>query len=150
MNPRSSKAIAIDSIENSAEWDEVVRLTFEACMHRSEGREVIARKILQGRLPAAIGSWSRTCGLPVSRSRESLKAMFGRMREQVAMASVQRRMILGDLGLRRPSARPSDGRIGLRQRIPIGNIADMLDAIAEVASCRTTENFEGPVMALSA
>lgn len=150
MNPRSSKAITVDSVESSAEWDEVVRLTFEACMHRSEGREVIARKILQGRLPAAIGSWSRTCGMPASRSRENLKAMFTRMREQVAMASVQRRMILGDLGAKRPVERPAEGRLGLRQRIPIGNIADMLDAIAEVSTGRLTENFQGHAMALSA
>jgi hypothetical protein len=133
MHARStSKPIQNGSAKTGAAWDEIVRLTFEACLNRSQGREHVAQQILQKTLPAAIVSWSGACGMPACDCRESLKAMFERVREQVTMASVQRRMILGDLRRRESQAagvNAGPGKVFLSRRIPIGNISDMLDAV---------------------
>jgi hypothetical protein len=134
MHARStSRSIQKGNAQTGAAWDEIVRLTFEACLNRREGREHIAQLILQQTLPAAIGAWAASSGLHADACRETLKAMFDRVREQVTMAAVQRRMILGDLAKR--TARPAgpaaaEGKIFLSRRIPIGDISDMLDAVA--------------------
>jgi hypothetical protein len=83
--------------------------------------------------------------MPASACRDSLKAMFERVREQVTMASVQRRMILGDLAKRASQATDpaaAIGKIFLSRRIPIDDISAMLDAVAGaeaecVAACPT-------------
>jgi hypothetical protein len=138
MLVRSSSTIPQNGNATSgAAWDEIVKLTFEACLNRSEGREHVAQQILQQALPAAIVSWSGSSGMAASSCRESLRAMFERVREQVTMASVQRRMILGDLKRRESQAAElaaGMGKVFLSRRIPIGNISDMLDAVAE-ADC---------------
>jgi hypothetical protein len=132
-----------DSAERGAAWDEIVRLTFEACLNRSEGREYAAKRILQEALPVAIGKWSSKSGLSAGTCKQNLKAMFERVREQVAMASVQRRLILGDL---RRNAAPSTssqgsvaaaGNIFISRHIPIDDVSEMLDALAEAECVRS-------------
>jgi hypothetical protein len=136
-----------DSIERGAAWDEIVRLTFEACLNRSEGREYAAKRIIQDTLPVAIGKWSGKSGLSASTCKQNLKAMFERVREQVAMAAVQRRLNLDDL--RRNAAPttasqgsvPAAGNIFISRHIPIDDVSAMLDALAE-AECRRNRPAE--------
>lgn len=142
-----------ESADKGAAWDEIVRLTFEACLNRSEGREYAAKRILQEALPVAIGNWSAKSGLSASTCKQNLKAMFERVREQVSMASIQRRLILGDLR-RNPApstssqgSSPAAGKIFISRHIPIDDIADMLDALAE-AECRRARPSEAQVVAL--
>jgi hypothetical protein len=148
-------------VEAGAGWDHIVSLTVEACLHRSEGRERIAAKILQESLPTAIRSWSLACGASAASCKESLKAMFSRVREQVAIASVQRRMILAELSLRAPapaervaparSAAPAP--VCLRERIRFDDVSGMLDALAgaeaDCASLRPAVTLEAERLALS-
>jgi hypothetical protein len=141
-----------DSAERGAAWDEIVRLTFEACLNRSEGREYAAKRILQEALPVAIGKWSSKSGLSAGTCKQNLKAMFERVKEQVTMASVQRRMMLGDLRGAAPSvatqgSAPAAGNIFISRHIPIDDIADMLDALAE-AECQRGRRAEAQVIAL--
>jgi hypothetical protein len=146
-----------DSAERGAAWDDIVRLTFEACMNRSDGREYAAKRILQEALPSAIAMWSRKSGLSGSTCKENLKAMFERVREQVAMAAIQRRMILGDLRKGSAGSTPSQGsaaaagKIFISRHIPIDDVSDMLDALAE-AECvrsRPVEALAAPQLAIS-
>jgi hypothetical protein len=141
--------------ESGAGWDEVVRLTAAACVHRSEGRERLAMRILQENLPAAIRAWSSSCGFPAGACKQSLRSMFARVREQVAIASVQRRMAETAVGAGPGGERmPAPGRISLRQRIRIDDVPAMLDALAdaeaESATERPFESFRDPCLALSA
>jgi hypothetical protein len=154
MHARSpSRSIQKVTAQTGAAWDEIVRLTFEACLNRREGREHIAQLILQQTLPAAIGAWSASCGLHADACRDTLKAMFERVREQVTMAAVQRRMILGDLAKRAPRPAGPAGKIFLSRRIPIGDISDMLDAVAgaeaECAVSAPAEPVPGRTAAIS-
>jgi hypothetical protein len=153
-------------VEGGPRWDDVVRLTFEACLHHSEGRRIIADRILKENLPAAIRSWSGACQTTSNSCKQSLRSMFSRVREQVAMASVQRRLILEDISRiastqtsrfgpdRLPESRSrGDGRISLRQRIPIDDVSAMLDAVADagaafVAEC-PSESFPSSRLAIS-
>jgi hypothetical protein len=135
------------SAESGPGWDEVVRLTAAACVHRSEGRERMAMRILQENLPGAIRSWSSSCGVPSSVCKQSLRAMFARVREQVAIAAVQRRMKSDDNQgpLPRPLVSPA-GRIFLRQRIRIDDVPAMLDALADAeAQCAAERVTETPL-----
>lgn len=147
MHARSTqRSIKKGNAQSGAAWDEIVRLTFEACLNRREGREHIAQLILQQTLPSAIGAWSASCGLHADVCRETLKAMFERVREQVAMAAVQRRMILGDLAKRATRPASAEGKIFLSRRIPIGDISDMLDAVAGAeAECLPVPAEAAPV-----
>src|SRR5450432_2941776 len=98
MSSRSNTiSVQIPDAEGGPRWDDVVRLTFEACLHHSEGRRLLADRILKEKLPAAIRSWSGACQSTSYSCKQSLRAMFSRVREQVAMASVQRRLILEDI-----------------------------------------------------
>jgi hypothetical protein len=156
----NSPTISRYTVETGAGWDHIVSLTVEACLHRSEGRERIAAKILQESLPAAIRTWSLACGASAAACKDSLKAMFSRVREQVAIASVQRRMILAELSVRvplpaeRPAlARPAAAPVGLRERIRFDDVSGMLDALAgaeaDCASSRPAESYEANRLALS-
>ena len=147
-------------VEAGSGWDHIVSLTVEACLHRSEGRERIAAKIVQERLPAAIRAWSLACGASAASCKESLKAMFSRVREQVAIASVQRRMILAELSVRAPApveravpVRSGAAPVCLRERIRFDDISGMLDALAgaeaDCASSRPAETLETSRLALS-
>jgi hypothetical protein len=134
---RSSATLPRYNVESGADWDVIVRLTVEACMHRSEGRERLAAKILQETLPAAIRSWSKACGHSAASCRDSLKAMFSRVREQIMVAAIQRRMLLAELAQRAPAltgpARPvraASEKVILRERIRFDDVSGMLDALA--------------------
>jgi hypothetical protein len=138
------------SAERGAAWDDIVRLTFEACLNRSDGREYAAKRILQDALPSAIAMWSRKSGLSASTCKENLKAMFERVREQVAMAAIQRRMIIGDLRKGTAGSTSSQGsaaaagKIFISRHIPIDDVSDMLDALAE-AECVRSRLLEAPL-----
>jgi hypothetical protein len=139
-------------VEGGSRWDNVVRLTFEACLHHSEGRQAIADRILRENLPEAIRTWSGACQSTSHSCKQTLRAMFSRVREQVAMASVQRRLILEEVSSiastppfrfgpdRLPEPRSSGGgRISLRQRIPIDDVSAMLDAVADAGAAFASE-----------
>lgn len=158
--PSRTPTLSRYNVEAGAGWDHIVTLTVEACLHRSEGRERIAAKILQESLPAAIRSWSLACGASAAGCKESLKAMFSRVREQVAIASVQRRMILAELSVRAPApaeraapVRSAGAPVCLRERIRFDDVSGMLDALADAeadcASFRPVETLESARLALS-
>jgi hypothetical protein len=144
--------------ESGAGWDQIVRLTVEACLHRSEGRERVALAILQDRLPAAIRAWSQNCGASAAACKESLQAMFARVREQIAISSVQRRLLMAELSARVPApapapVRPAAGPVYLRHRVRFDDIPGMLDALAgaeaDCAAAAPTLTAEAAPFALS-
>jgi hypothetical protein len=157
---RSTPSLSRYNVETGADWDVIVRLTVEACMHRSEGRERLAAKILQETLPAAIRSWSQACGQPAVSCRDSLKAMFARVREQIMVASIQRRMLLAELAQRSPAltgpapVRTASDKVILRERIRFDDVSGMLDALAGAeADCAAFRPAASPLesrLALSA
>jgi hypothetical protein len=157
---RSSPTLTRYNVESGADWDVIVRLTVEACMHRSEGRERLAAKILEETLPAAIRSWSRACGHSAASCRESLKAMFSRVREQIMVAAIQRRMLLAEIAQRSPAlsgpvrpSRAASEKVILRERIRFDDVSGMLDALAgaeaDCAAFRPAEVARAQPFALS-
>lgn len=157
---RFSTSLSRYNVESGADWDVIVRLTVEACLHRSEGRERLATKILQESLPAAIRSWSKACGTSAAACRDSLKAMFSRVREQIMVASIQRRLLLAELAHRSPvlaaapAPRPVSEKVILRERIRFDDVSGMLDALAGAeADCAAFRAAAAPLesrLALSA
>ena len=122
-------------------WNQIVRWTFEACILRKEGREAEVCELLQARLPGLIRAWSSRSGLHAEESKRQLKSLFQRAQETVEYGTVQRRMIVEEVCSRLSKAGASatarldpKGPVQLRRRVPIGNIPDMLDALAEAES----------------
>jgi hypothetical protein len=130
------------SIAQSADphylWNEIVRWTFEACILRKEGRERKVAELLQERLPALIRSWSSRCGLPPEACKQQLRSLFTRAQESVELGFIQRRLIVDEVCARLgrdPQAVATrlgaTSAVQLRRRVPIGDVSEMLDALAE-------------------
>ncbi len=133
-----------------ARWAELERWTLEACVLRAEGREAEAVRVLQERMPSLIRDWSTHCRLPKPSIQERLRRMFADKQDFVARGLAQRRLITSELIARgrdieasipRPanasSAQGSGASVrstapvGLRQRVPLGDVVGMLDGLAE-------------------
>ncbi len=121
-------------------WNEIVRWTFEACILRKEGRERRVAELLQERLPALIRAWSQRCGLDAETCKQQLRGLFSRAQENVEFGFIQRRLIVEEICQRLASVSApaaaalkaeASGPVGLRRRVPIGDISQMLDALAE-------------------
>jgi len=120
-------------VESAFEWNEVVRLTVEACRHRRDGRERIATRILQESLPAAIRAWGVACRLAADVRKDRLRAMITWVGDRVALEALQRRIRLGEAAAAGAAAVRTFATdpIGLKGRIPIDDISGMLDALAD-------------------
>lgn len=123
-----------------ASWAEIERWTLEACLLRAEGREPEAVGVLEQKLPPLIRDWSAGCGLARPVAQERLRELFRSTQELVARGVVQRRLITAELMARggaeactrgaRREATPGEA-LGLRHRVPISDVAGMLDGLAE-------------------
>jgi hypothetical protein len=144
LRTRMSAAVKTSASVSSSNprflWNEIVRWSFEACILRKEGREERVTELLQDRLPSLIRAWSSHCGLSAPACKEQLRSLFVRVQENVEIGFVQRRLIVEEICARfsgpapRADARPApapSGSVGLRRRVPFGNIPDMLDALAD-------------------
>lgn len=118
-------------------WNEIVRWTYETCILRKEGKEDRVSSLLQDRLPTLIRAWSSRSGLAPDACKEQLRALFNRVQEQVELGFIQRRLIVEEvcsrLGTKAFAAvrPPTPASVGLRRRVPLDDIPDMLDALAE-------------------
>lgn len=118
-------------------WKEIVRWTFEACILRREGREDRVSETLQDILPPLIKAWSRRSGFAPETCKRQLRSLFDRVQEQVELSFIQRRLIVEEVCARlagTPEAnriKAETGPLKLRRHVPIGNVADMIDALAE-------------------
>lgn len=116
-------------------WGELERWTLEVCVMRAEGREREAVRVLKEQMPALIREWSAHCGLERAAIQERLRRLFEETQNFVARGLAQRRLITADL-LARGDAKPrnhmpSGGAVGLRHRVPVGDVVGMLDGLAE-------------------
>ena len=128
-------------------WNEIVRWTFEVCILRREGNEEAVTPLLRDRLPPLIQAWSRRCGHSADRCQQELRALFARVQESVEHGFIHRRLIVqevcsrlagpgGAVALAVHSAdsaarKPRPAGIHLRRRIPLDDVPEMLDALAE-------------------
>ncbi len=137
MPSKTATSASVQSSNPRFLWNEIVRWTFEACILRKEGKEGAVAVLLQERLPALIRTWSSRCGLAPAACKEQLTSLFSRVQESVELGFMQRRLIVEEICARfaqQPSgSRLPDvsGAVGLRRRVPIGDVSDMLDALAE-------------------
>jgi hypothetical protein len=122
-------------LASSAQWVAIEKWTLEACVLRAEGREAEGTRVLEERLPSLIQAWSASCRLPKTEIQLRLRRMFAETEQVIARGLAQRRIITANLHPRysataSPSA-VSPGAVGLRERIPVSDIAGMLDGLAE-------------------
>ncbi len=117
--------------DSSTVWQMIEANLRESCVMRCEGRETEALVILREQLPALIREWSVGCGRSNESCRSALRDLFAKAQEQVAAAMLTRRLVLSAI---RTDLKPRPGSAGLQlsQRIPIGDINSMLDAMREV------------------
>ena len=140
MTPAAARTAAL--------WDEIERTVHHSCTLRCEHREDEAATLLQQTLPALIRDWSAISGLSTENCRNALRQLFDQAQERVATAILCKRLVLGSLGgpdtneslpanastsrpARLVSAPPAGDRLHVRRRVPIGDIAGMLDALDE-------------------
>ena len=154
MSTSPSVATASPAAAGSAaardRWAEIEHWTLEACVLRAEGREGDAVRVLQERIPDLIRAWSACCGLPRGEVQERLRRMFSDTQDLVARGIAQRRIITAELLAARGSggapgsaggavspavaAAVAGGAtvpVGLRRAVPFGDVAGMLDGLAE-------------------
>ncbi|MGH7995026.1 MAG: hypothetical protein ACREFX_01595 [Opitutaceae bacterium] len=130
---------AAESADPRFLWNEIVRWTFEACILRREGRETRVAEVLRETLPPLIRSWSSRSGRPAESCKRQLRSLFDRAQETVEAGCVQRRLIVEEVCARlaatpqaAAAARPeAAGPLRLRRQVPIGNVVEMIDALAE-------------------
>ena len=113
-------------------WCELEEAVHESCVLRCAGRLSEASQIVDHTLPLIIRDWSRVCGLSVSERKQRLQKLFKQVQERVATAVISRR--LAEESMTEPEARQrASGRpMQLSRRVPIDDVAGMLDALAEV------------------
>ena len=118
-----------------ARWSELERWTLEVCVMRAEGREGEAVRVLKEQMPAVIREWSTRCGLARAEIQERLRTLFEETQTFVARGLAQRRLITAGLisrgGLMGAEKGASSGAVGLRRRVPVGDVVGMLDGLAE-------------------
>jgi hypothetical protein len=119
----------------NALWVEIEKWTLEACVLRAEGRQTEGIQVLDKRLPELIRRWSASCGLAQTEIHLRLRQMFAETQRVIARGLAQRRIVTANLQPHRnASTTPStvsSGTFGLRERIPVSDIAGMLDGLAE-------------------
>ena len=137
MSTSTKTSAFLASASPSFLWNEIVRWSYEACILRREGQEGRVKELLQERLPALIRAWSERSGLAPDANRMRLRGLFARIQESVELGFIQRRLIVDEI-CARMSHQPAktrlpqaSGPVGLRRRVPFGNIPDMLDALAQ-------------------
>ena len=134
------------SASNADVWSSLESAAREACVLRAEGREAEALAVLGERLPGLIEVWSAGAGLTTEKAKQALRDMFTRVQQQVATASIARRLVLSSIQVRpevgsvpgTASLTPGEAavmrtgsRVSLHRRVPIGDIRGMLDALDE-------------------
>lgn len=135
--PSASVISAPNASLGAAEiWAEIVARTLDACTLRREGRQQAAQTILNEQLPGLIQKWSRCCGIDNERQRQQLRQLFSQAQHAVASGWMQRKLIVEELLQRSGRATPrpaavASGPLHLRRRVPFGDVAGMLDGLAE-------------------
>jgi hypothetical protein len=113
-------------------WREIEESVREACILRAEGRETESMRILQTDLPAMIAAWSRGTGRPAEVCQQELRELFARVQQQVATATICKRLVLRSVEAPRALAQDGSERVVIRRRhIPLDDIPGMLDALDE-------------------
>jgi hypothetical protein len=130
-------------------WREIDEAVREACILRAEGREAESMRILQEQLPGLISAWSRGTRRPAEALQQELRELFARVQQQVATATICKRLVLRSV--ESPRALPQDGsdRVVIRRRqIPLDDIPGMLDALdeSERSSGLRRHNLPSPVL----
>jgi hypothetical protein len=150
-----SSRIALPSREQTTQeaWLALMRTTYKACLLRKDGREIEAAQLLGGELPEMIRKWSSRSGLSAAQCKDRLRSLFARAQEQIELSVLQRPSLImevcdrisahGNPGDESPAPTGATATavvrsIHLRQRIPIGDVSEMLDAIAEAEACSTS------------
>ncbi len=83
-------------------------------------------------LPLVIREWSQACGLPVAERKERLRRLFEQVQERVASAIISRRLAEESLPPEERRSRVLGRPLQLTRRIPIHDVAGMLDALNEM------------------
>lgn len=119
-------------ISSRTDWDEIARVVHETCVLRCEGREAEAMAMLETQLPGMIRTWSTGSGLSGEECRRRLRELFAQAQQQVATAQTARRLVLSSLGREDgKNDRRAPGRLQVRRRVAIDDVAGMLDALDE-------------------
>ncbi len=113
-------------------WREISEAAHESCLAKCTGRHRDARRLMEHTLPLVIREWSQACGLPVSERKERLRKLFEQVQERVASAVISRRLAEESLPAEERRSRVLGRPLQLTRRIPIADVAGMIDALNEM------------------
>ncbi len=116
-------------------WAELEHWILEACVLRAEGREHEAVRVMEEHLPSLIQRWSQSVDLPKADLQERLRRLFADTQAFVRRSLAHRRIVTAGLVAQgvapRAESQPKQRPLGLRHAVPVGDIAGMLDGLAE-------------------
>lgn len=113
-------------------WREISEAAHESCLAKCTGRHRDARRLMEHTLPLVIHEWSQACGLPVAERKERLRKLFEQVQERVASAVISRRLAEESLPTEERRSRVLSRPMQLTRRIPIADVAGMIDALNEM------------------
>lgn len=131
-------------------WRAIEDSVCEACVLRAEGREPEAIIIVQQKLPAMIAHWSRGAGLAAEHCRQTLRELFARVQQQVATATICKRLVLRSVDAAAPVRDVNSQHVQIRRRVPLDDIPAMLDALDESERSAVFRRQNFPSSALTA
>lgn len=110
-------------------WREISDAAHESCVLRCSGRHREARQLMEHTLPLVIRQWSQASNLSVSERKDRLRKLFNQVQERVASAVLSRRLAEEALPPVEQRRRCLGRPMQLSTRIPIDDVAAMLDAL---------------------
>ncbi|WP_221030296.1 hypothetical protein [Actomonas aquatica] len=113
-------------------WREISEAAHESCLAKCTGRHRDARQLMEHTLPLVIREWSQVCGLPMAERKERLRKLFAQVQERVASAVISRRLAEEGLPPEERRNRALGRPMQLSRRIPIHDVAGMIDALNEM------------------
>ena len=138
----------LPAIEAQRLWREITGEVREACILRRQGRHQATTTILEHTLPPLIRSWSSDCALPSAEAKARLNQLFTEEQARVESHWLMARFLNEDHAAATtrylsafpaapavPSPAPMWFPAITPRRIPLGEVADMIDIARELDRC---------------
>lgn len=138
----------LPSVEAERLWREIAGQVREACILRRQGRHHATSTILEHALPPLIRSWAAECALPAAEAKARLNKLFSEEQDRVESHWIMARFLNDDRRAMAtnhlnafpavpssPSPAPMWFPAIAPRRIPLGDVADMIDVARDLERC---------------
>ena len=138
----------LPAIEAQRLWREITGEVREACILRRQGRHQATTTILEHTLPPLIRSWSSESALPAAEAKARLNELFTQEQARIESHWLMARFLNEDTAAATtrylsafPAAPASPNPVPMwlpaigARRIPLDDVADMIDAARDLDRC---------------